>query len=211
MVCAVFAILLASGLLSARTIMLTAEDCDMIAVLSARAPRLSWATYQPNANAYTSAVRLHFLSNVSVLLRFPLERIPTGQRITRAELTMTASYLAGKPEVHIRRVLAEWGTGVCHQYRLAYPEKLEWARPGGRGSATDVAAKETAVLRLEKIGNYTADVTEDIELWYTGGAANRGWLLYLEPAGSAAYFAPPYSPLDGAGKQWKLQITFEPR
>ena len=29
-------------------------------------------------------------------------------------------------------------------------------------------------------GEQTADVTEDIELWYTGAAPNRGWILTLD-------------------------------
>jgi hypothetical protein len=207
----VLLLLLCAGPLPARTIVLTAEDCDRMAVLSARAPRLSWAAYQVNPKAYTSEAQLHLFSDMALLMRFPLERIPAGQRITRAELIVNPHYIAGKPELHVRRLLTDWGAGVCHQYRFVHPEKAAWDLPGGRGSGTDRAARDTGVFRMEKVGEHTINVTEDVDLWYSGGARNRGWLLCFDIPGQVAYFPSPYSPATGSGKSWKLQVTFEPR
>jgi hypothetical protein len=112
--------------------------------------------------------------------------------------------------MHLRRVLAEWGPGVCHLYRMTVPKKVAWAQPGGRGGATDLANKESASVLVQALGEYTLDVTEDVELWYTGGAANRGWCFWQEGA-YAIYFPPPYNPHGVSAKSWKLRITFEPQ
>lgn len=208
------ALLLSAAPLPARTIAVTAEDCDEMAVISARAPRLSWAMPSNGGEGmFHVQPTLYWDSKTAVLMRFPIAAlIPKGQRVTRAELTITASYVESpQSEVHVRRVLAEWGSGVCHQYRMVHPQKLEWSQPGCRGAATDRANKDSAVFKTAKIGDYTADLTEDIELWYTGAVPNRGWIFTLEPDASRIYVPAPYCPAVAAGKQWKLQITFEPR
>ena len=170
---------------SARTIALSAEDCDEMAVISARAPKSSWAVPHSPGTYTTAYATLLWSSDMAVLLRFPFaDLIPKGQRITKAELTIAPNYKAGPPpEVHVHRILAEWGNGVSHQYRMTHPQKLEWTQPGCRGAATDRANKDSAVFRIEKLGENTVDVTEDVELWYTGAVANRGWVLTLEPEG----------------------------
>jgi hypothetical protein len=60
------------------------------------------------------------------------------------------------------------------------------------------------------VGEYTIDVTEDIELWYTGAAVNRGWILAMEQNTGPVYLAAPFGTTHAAPKKWKLQITFEP-
>ena len=54
-------------------------------------------------------------------------------------------------------------------------------------------------------------VTEDIELWYTGAAANRGWILTMEENTGPVYLYAPYGPHHGGAQRWKLQITYEPK
>src|SRR5262249_4616777 len=141
---AVLLVLLAVSPLAARTITLTAEDCDMMAVLSPQAPRSSWAATRLSPGVVDASQGLQMDQNMTLLMRFPLTKIPKGQRITKAELTFKAEYLDGKPKMHLRRVLAEWGPGVCHLYRRTVPKKVAWAQPGGRGGATDLANKESA-------------------------------------------------------------------
>ena len=198
--------------LSARTITLTAEDCDQMAGISAQAPRLSWALAVPSPNVYNSQSVLYWGSGITLLMRFPIaDVIPKGQRVTRAELTFAPHYLEGTPEIHVRRILVDWGGGVCHQYRMVYPQKLEWNQPGGRGASTDRANKISGSVKIPKIGEYTIDLTEDVELWYTGAVPNRGWILTQENEGQRAYVASPYGHYGGSARQWKLQITFEPK
>lgn len=195
----------------ARTITVTAEDCDRMAILAAHAPRLGWAGFQPSGpGVFTANGQLQFKNDMALLMRFPLTQIPKGQRVTKAELTVEPTYVAGTPEFHLRRLLADWGHGVCHLYRQTYPKKLEWAQPGGRGASTDRALKDTAVFHVKAVGAFTADVTEDVELWYTGAAPNHGWIMTLDNDG-IAYFDSPNAPRSGGGKRWKLQITFEPQ
>jgi hypothetical protein len=200
-----------AGPLPGKTLTLTAEDCDQMAVLNAKAPRASWAAILAAEGTYNIESQLQLFPDMAVLLRFPLEAIPPDQRITRAQLTIACEYVAGTPEVSVRRLLADWGHGVCHLYRTTYPKKVEWNKPGGRGASTDRAAKDSAVFKIAAVGEHTVDVTEDIDLWYTGAVANRGWILAIENESGPAYFAAPYSPHLGSGKKWKLQITFEPK
>ncbi len=204
---------LMTGSLWARTITLTAEDADEMASISSAAPRLSWVMGPANnPTIFNTQPTLYWHSQIALLMRFPIkDQIPKGQRITKAELTIVPNYVAGNSNVQVRRLLAEWGPGVCHQYRMTYPKKLEWTQPGGKGGATDRAAKDSAVFKITKVGEYTVDVTEDIELWYTGGAVNRGWIFTHESDQGVFYISSPYSPQVNGGKQWKLQITFEPQ
>jgi hypothetical protein len=201
-----------AGPLWARTITLTAEDCDQMAIINPKAPRLSWAAYETVPGVYNSQPAMHWVQPMAILMRFPIDKhVPKGQRITKAELTISADYVAGKPQITVRRLVAQWGTGVCHQYRMTHPQKLEWAQPGGRGAATDRANKDTAIFKVPAAGAHTVDVTEDIELWYTGAAPNRGWILTKETDGDIIYMPSPYSPATAGAKTWKLQITFEPQ
>jgi hypothetical protein len=211
------AALLTIGLLTiaapvhARTITLSAEDCDQMAILNAKVPRLGWAAVQANTGVYSAENQFQFFPDSTLLVRYRLDAIPKDQRITKAELTMPVEYVAGKPEISVRRLIADWGIGVCHLYRQTYPTKLEWAQPGGRGAATDRHNKDSAVFRIEKVGDHSVDVTEDVELWYTKAVANRGWVMAIENQSGPVYCPSPYSPRYNSGKRWKLQITFEPQ
>jgi hypothetical protein len=199
--------------LPARTITVTAEDADEMASISSAAPRLSWVGNPPrDTGIFGYDATYYWESRMTLLMRFPLkDLIPKGQRVTKAELTIAPTYIAGTPEIHVRRILTEWGTGVCHHYRMTYPDKLAWAQAGCRGNATDRANKDSAVFKFAKVGPQTVDLTEDVELWYTGGAANRGWVFTMDTEGTHAYLPSPNYPLAAGAKQWKLQITFEPQ
>jgi hypothetical protein len=199
------------GPLPARTITLTADDCDQMAVLSARAPRLGWAVTQAGAGVFYTIPQLQLYPDMALLMRFPLDKLPKGQRITKAELTLTAEYVAGAPQIGVRRLLADWGPGVCQRYRRTFPKKEEWAEAGGRGTPGDRAAKDSGVFRIDKAGDYTVDVTEDVELWYTGATANRGWILAIGNGQGVVYLSSPYAPQLGTGKRWRLRVTFEPQ
>lgn len=194
----------------ARTITITAEASDRIACISASVPRMSWAPIQHGPGIFDTAQQLQFRPGMALLIRFPLDTLPVGQRIVKAELSLHVQYAGGTSRLQVRRLLAEWGLGVCHQYRRTHPDKVEWSQPGGRGAGTDRAARDSALFVLKEVGDYSVDVTEDVELWYTGGAANRGWILTGENEQATVYLASPYSPNTGHAKQWKLQITFEP-
>lgn len=200
-----------ASLASARTITLTADDADEMASISPLAPRLSWVM-GPQPGVFNTQPTLYWESRIALLMRFPItDHVPKGQRVTKAELTIIPNYVAGAVNIQVRRLLAEWGTGVCQQYRMTYPKKVEWNQPGGRGAGTDRTAKDTAMFKIIKVGEHAVDVTEDIELWYTGGAPNRGWIFTHERDVGIAYFASPYAPQTAGAKTWKLQLTFEPQ
>lgn len=190
-----------------RTITLTAEDCDRMAICHADAPRVGWGI-PLGGPAFNSHTQLTMASNMTVLLRYPLDKIPKDQKILKAEWTIPYGYTAGvKQRLYARRILADWGTGACHDYRMTFPKKVPWGAPGARAANTDRAAKTTAIFEMLNSGESTADVTEDVDLWYTGAARNRGWVLTLDDTGSLVYLTAPYPP---APSSWRLTITFEP-
>ena len=81
------------------------------------------------------------------------------------------------------------------QPRGTEPLPIVWLEPG-------------AVIRSAASGEKTVNVTEDVELWYSGAAANYGWQLILGERDGQLYLS---SPLVAKGrKTWKLQITYEP-
>ena len=191
----------------ARTITLTDLDCWKTAVISSESPRAGWAGSFSAVGSYSNFYAELYPTS-AVLIQFPLERIPAGYRITNAELTMplALSYPVGEQRLYVRRLIAEWGAGVCHQYRMTRPKKVEWSQPGGRGAASDRVARPTGVLRTSAPGNYTLNVTQDVELWYSGEVPNYGWILTVDdPLVFIRLNSPSYS-----RGLWKLHVTYEP-
>ena len=52
----------------------------------------------------------------------------------------------------------------------------------------------------------SVNVTGDVELWYSGAAENRGWMLTMEDDFYIRLASPSYS----NHGSWKLRITYEP-
>ena len=193
----------------ARTIVLTEEDCTEMAVISSEAPRMSWAgTANAQSEFGTNSIDLYKQS--AFLIRYPLDRIPTGQRITRAEWLVPHQLVspAGGARLHVRRILASWGAGVSFENRMTRPQRLPWSTQGARGVGIDRAAQPTAIALIKGAGEQSFNVTQDVELWNSGVAGNHGWIVTLEDADT---FARLPSPLWSAPKGWKLRITFEPQ
>jgi hypothetical protein len=191
----------------ARTIILTDADCERMAFIQASAPRWSWGGYDIAAGVHITS-QFYMYTDRAFLICFPLDRIPKGQRILKAELSFTSVLQTpGEQKLHLRRILASWGAGVCWQYRSIRPKKEEWAQAGGRGAGTDRAVKTSAVVRTIEAGEKAVNVTEDVELWYTGAAANHGWMLTVEDPDVYVLLTSPV--WTGRGN-WKLRVTYEP-
>jgi len=193
--------------LAARTIELTDEDCERVAAIAAEAPRLSWAGSEIAAGSYMVRY-IDVMPTRSFLICYPLERIPKGQKITSAEWVIPVMLTnAGEQKLHVRRIVGNWGAGVCHTYRAVLPEKIPWSTPGAKGSAIDRALQSSGVAHVTGAGNITLNVTDDVQLWYTGAVANQGWILNVEePRGMVRL----HSPLVQGRGHWKLRITYEP-
>jgi hypothetical protein len=202
--------LLTQGALSARTIELSDADCERMAAIAEEAPRLSWAGYEPYTGCF-DATWLDMQPSRAFLIRYPLDKIPKGQRITKAEWVVPVQLTsAGEQRLHIRRILAEWGPGVCHQYRMARPNKVEWKQAGARGASSDRAPKDSALVKITQTTahEHVVNVTEDVELWYTGAGANHGWMITCDDPDVLVRLPSPFNAY-GKGK-WKLRITYEP-
>jgi len=195
---------------SARTIVLTDEDCERMAVLSADAPRLSWAAQEMQPGVWTTKYTLHLKSNKAFLLAFPIDRLPRDQRITNAELILPIAHVDGEQRLTVRRVVGDWGPGVCWQHRTARPKPIEWTRPGAAAPSSDCAARATANVRIGARGETAVNVTEDVELWYTGAANNNGWVFRVEDQSAQIELLSPLSTYPNGRGSWKLRVTYEP-
>src|SRR5262245_12270726 len=86
--CLTLLLALIPGTIQAKTILLTDEDCDLMAAIAAEAPRLSWAGYEASPGVFTAIYLDLYPSTRSFLIQYPLDKIPKGQKITNAELTI---------------------------------------------------------------------------------------------------------------------------
>lgn len=207
--CTLVALFTAPSVVHAKTVVLTAESCDRMAAISEAAPRQSWAMNERVSGEFDTS-RVQLAEGHSFLVRFSLAAIPPGQRIAHGELTLPVADFAGnEPRFYVWRLLAAWDAGVCHQYRSARPKLLAWTKPGARGLSSDRATRPTDIVRVAK-SPVTVNVTEDVLLWYTGGAQNNGWMLTVEDPALAVYLTSPVASMDGR-RAWKLRITYEPR
>jgi hypothetical protein len=188
--------------LHARTVTLKPEALDAFAVLSEANTINGWAAYNYDYTRYTGDVPGGGPAT-SYLLRYSLDQIPKGMRITHAEWTI--AHNVSSANVNVWRVLADWGPGVCFQYRATWPQKLEWSVPGAKGKSTDRATNPTATGQFVNGQLLTVNVTQDVEMWYNGAAPNRGWLVTFDS------FALLHSPTHGGHRtKWQLTITYEP-
>lgn len=208
-VCLAVAIVTCAGLLHARTVPLKPVDMDRVAIITEAGPRYSWATYESPSGIYHSAP-VFLTPTCGMLVHYPLDKIPKGQRITYAELTVpVSSFNPQQARLYIWRLLVEWGAGVCHEFRMIRPKKEAWTAPGARGNSSDRSTKPSAPpLRMTEPGEKTINVTEDVELWYTGAAPNHGWLFTVEDKDAYVQLQSPA--YDGTAS-WELRITYEPQ
>lgn len=207
MVLASVACVLATQPALGRTIILTDEDCEKMAFIQEATPRWSWAGYEIATGIHSTA-QFYVYHDRAFLIRFPLERIPRGQRIVKAELQFTTGLQTpGEQRLSIRRLSQEWGPGVCWLYRMTRPKKLEWSKPGARAGGADRVARPSAVVRTLGMGDKVANVTEDVELWYSGAASNHGWCITLDDRDAYVILQ---SPLWSGRGNWKLNVTYEP-
>ena len=191
-----------------RTIVVDSLVCDRMAAIADVAPRQSWAMHEVHAGVFTTT-SITLTQGRSFLMRFALGNIPPGQRIAHAELIVPVTGYAGnEPRFYLWRVLADWGPGVCHLYRTARPDKVTWTKPGARGPSSDRATRPTDIVRLTASGEIVINVAEDVALWYSGAAANHGWLFSVEDPGTSVLLQ---SPVWDGQATWRLRLTYEPQ
>lgn len=206
--CALLVLFCSISLGVGRTLTLEGEHIERMAAITNESPLLSWPGDKPS-EAKPSAEFISLAQGRSFLFCFSLSAIPQGQRIIQAELLVPVTdYHGATVRFFLWRMLADWGDGVCHLYRTVSPQQLAWTRPGARGYASDRAARPSAIVRLNEKGSQAINVTEDLELWYAGAAANKGWLFTVEDLGSQVQLL---SPRGAGARSWKLRITYEPK
>lgn len=199
--------LLLAGPAVARTIVLDGQAADRMAAISETAPRQGWAGFERSPGRF-DMVQIDLRSDSSFLIRFTLDAIPPGQRVTHAELIVPSIWVTGNAvRFHVWRLSAEWGPGVCHLYRLMRPKPVPWAVAGARRGGADRAILPSAVVPVTQAGLHVVNVTEDVALWYTGAAPAHGWLFTVEEPGHVVRLG---SPAWDKIADWKLRITYEP-
>jgi len=191
----------------AKTITLTDEDSDRMAAIAEVAPNSSWAgSVIVGGVIYDGTIDITPVH--SFLIRFPLDQIPKDQRITKAELTFPVSIAPAEQKVLVRRIVGSWGAGVSWNHRQVNGKKLAWTTPGAKAGGKDRVTKPTATIKLNGAGEATANLTEDVELWYSGAAANEGWIFTNDAPEGFVRIPSPTWVNTGA---WKLRVTYEPK
>lgn len=195
------------SMVSARTIVLNADVCDQMAVIHEEAVRLGWAAYSPRAGQFDTTC-IDLTPESRLLLRYDLSAIPAGQRVIHAELSIPVSDVSGNnPRLFIWRMTAEWGVGVCHNFRILLPKKAAWTVPGARGAGSDRALHHSDVLAPTGGGPQIMNVTEDVAMWYLKLAPNNGWMLGADDPDVRIRLP---SPITGDADMWILRVTYEP-
>jgi len=191
----------------AETVILDGRDIDRVAAIADVAPKMSWAMWEYATGQFNNGGAA-IAPGRSLLLRYSLDKIPPGQRITHAEWILPIATVSGSEvRFYIWRMLGEWGPGESHLYRTAVPKPVEWVRPGARGLSSDRATRPSEIVRVEALGERVINVTEDMEIWYTRSALNTGWILTIEdPANIVQFAATPMA----RPELWRLRITYEP-
>ena len=94
----------------------------------------SWAANECNPGVYSTKFHAGSLrAGKAFLIAFPLDKVPKGQRITNAELVIPVHHVESEQRLTIRRILGDWGAGVCYKYRMRSPQagRLDAARRVG--------------------------------------------------------------------------------
>lgn len=197
----------ASGIAQARTITLDHTDAKYIAFICPEVPQSGLAGAFSTTGVYTANI-LEMVPGRRMLMRYPLDKIPKGQRIVSAQWILPVSYAPYEGErLFVWRMLQSWGLGVNHTMRTQVPKPLPWSSPGADAPGIDRAITPTATIRVSGIEEIIVDVTQDVELWYTGVAPNNGWVMALDEGNRYVRLA---SPFYTAGSLFKLRITYEP-
>jgi hypothetical protein len=197
-----------------RTIEMNCFDLTGFAVISPEAPLQSWVGTGQSVTAEKwgnfSSASIDVIPPRSMLVRFDLSQIPKGMQITDAELVVPISLQPGVAmRLSVFRLMAEWGVGVCEKFRTRRPQELPWAETGARGAGTDRTVNPTARVELSRIATEARiNVTGDVELWYSGGASNQGWIFIGDDPAQWARIA---SPIFAGREGWRLRITYEPK
>lgn len=215
-----FPILLAGALLiagtlsnaQARTVTLTAADCDLMATISAQGPGYGWMGRLVREGQFTTNT-VNASGNAAILLRFRLDQIPKDQQIVRAELLLPLSRMGGRGSVANRnvrlfvwRLKQPWGVGASYLNRMVRPERVAWAQPGARGIGSDRASNPTGEMFLtNETGEIAFNVLNDVELWVSGSIPNHGWIVCTEDPKEVVELVFPLTSPDS----WKLRITYE--
>ncbi|MFW6038870.1 MAG: hypothetical protein ACOC9P_00145 [bacterium] len=196
-----------NGQAAAATVELDAGDISKGAAIHADAPRLSWAG-NARGNGHFDAGNLPITSKTSALLRYDLSRIPDDMKIISARWTLPTRASSGV-KLHVWRILAEWGPGVCHRYRTTQPEPVPWHTPGAGAIGIDRTIQPTGAIQVdEESEKVVVNVTRDVAMWHSGAQPNHGWLLSVEQDEAHVTVE---SPLHRGADAWVLRVTYEPK
>ncbi len=155
--------------------------------------------YQSSTGGLSNGAGIHMFAGLTAtserrraVLEFDLSAIPPGSTVVSATLELHMSKtLAGPVDVHVHRVLAEWGeagsdapgeegggaaaqNGDATWIHTFFPGST-WSLGGG-----DYDPTPSATVSVGGIGNYSfssAGMAADVQAWVDDATSNHGWLL----------------------------------
>lgn len=205
------ALLCTCPMLHARTITIEDSKITHMAHIGPEVPQASWIGSNSTTGVYTTNI-IEMTPGSRLLIQYPLDQIPQGQRIVSARWIFSVPYAPyDSHRLFLWRVLQPWGLGVNLTQRIQVPKALPWSSPGADAPGIDRAITPTAIIRINGIKEHVIDVTQDVELWYTGVAPNHGWVMALDEGNRyVRRYVRIASPLYNATSVFTLQITYEP-
>lgn len=190
---------------TARTVTLDDSHVTHMAHIGPHIPLAGWVGRMATPGSHVAGY-VDLTPGMGLLMQYPLDAIPPGQRIVSAQWIIP-TYTAANQRVYAWRLLQSWGVGVCHRYRTTIPQPLEWSTPGARGPGQDRALANSGLFNITSPDEITLDVTQDVELWYTGMAPNHGWLVAIDEAAALLRVRGPFF---NGQNGYRLRITYEP-
>lgn len=204
-----FATVLLAACLTTQARTITIEDTKIthIAHIGPELPQASWIGSNASQGVYTTNV-IDMTPGRRLLIQYPLGQIPNGQRIVSAQWIIPVTHAPfDSHRLFVWRLLQPWGLGVNLTQRTQVPKPVPWSSPGADAPGVDRAITPTATIRISGVQEYVIDVTQDVELWYTGVAPNYGWVMALDEGNRLVRLA---SPLYSTPSVFTLRITYEP-
>jgi len=146
--------------------------------------------YAPDTNYCESEpLKVGYKQQYASLLRFDLSAIPSGARVTRAELQLYATGWGGT-DISVGAYYITRTVSMCQVTWNRSRSTESWGQAGARSTLTDRRpAPENAVTTRGARAWYALDITAAARGWVDGSLANNGVLLEAAYSVGSFYFA----------------------
>ncbi|MCP4198969.1 MAG: DNRLRE domain-containing protein, partial [Proteobacteria bacterium] len=144
-----------------------------------------WSPTDSYGSSITLGVRSSDVSES--FLYFPLDDIPVGSSILKAELTLNTISRSNQNSMRlqVQRLNRSWDESSLTWVQAGADEN--WMQAGAKAVPDDRAAEIFGDTALADVSAFSVDVTSLLQAWVQQAYANHGLLLHGESGGSVQY------------------------